>query len=51
MDKIETNTKLFYEELQKRNCDFEKLKILSKEGINLTKPLFNYEILKIINML
>jgi len=37
---------LFYEELNKNPCDINYLLNLSKKGINLKEPLFNYENIK-----
>jgi len=42
----EENTKLFYNELQKKPCNFDLLYKLSLDGIFLYKPLFNYENIK-----
>eukprot|EP00833_Pecoramyces_ruminatium_P013400 jgi/Orpsp1_1/1187432/evm.model.d7180000057668.1 len=46
MVNIKENTKLFFEELEKENCDYEKLLSLSKEGIYLNEVLFYNEKLK-----
>jgi len=43
---IEKNTILFYEELEKKNCDYEKLLLISKKGIHLNEVLFNNENIK-----
>ncbi|KAL6592801.1 hypothetical protein U3516DRAFT_673307 [Neocallimastix sp. 'constans'] len=46
MVNIKENTKLFFEELEKENCDYEKLLLLSKKGIYLNEVLFYNEKLK-----
>jgi len=45
MEKVEQNTKNFYEEL-KGDCDIEKLKNIAKEKIFLYEPLFKYDKIK-----
>ncbi|ORX82340.1 hypothetical protein BCR32DRAFT_309344 [Anaeromyces robustus] len=44
--KYEDNTKLFFEELNKKKCNINKLKSLSKDGIYLSEPLFYYDNIK-----
>jgi len=39
----EEDTKLFYKELENKKCNVELLYDLSKDGIFLYIPLFNYE--------